>query len=47
MAAAVQPVIMTVDLDRLLAFYTELLGVTPASRLPDGGPALLCRPRRR
>jgi catechol 2,3-dioxygenase-like lactoylglutathione lyase family enzyme len=32
MAATVQPVIMTADLNRLLAFYTELLGATQASR---------------
>jgi len=39
MTAAVQPVIMTADLNRLLAFYTELLGATQTSRVPDEGPA--------
>jgi predicted enzyme related to lactoylglutathione lyase len=39
MTATVQPVIMTADLNRLLAFYTELLGATQTSRVPDDGPA--------
>jgi predicted enzyme related to lactoylglutathione lyase len=39
MTATVQPVIITADLNRLLAFYTELLGATQTSRVPDDGPA--------
>jgi predicted enzyme related to lactoylglutathione lyase len=39
MANSIQPVIMTVDLNRLLAFYTELLGATQTSRVPEDGPA--------
>ena len=39
MAATVQPVIITADMSRLLAFYTELLGATQTSRVPDDGPA--------
>lgn len=39
MTSTVQPVIMTADLDRLLAFYTGLLGATQTSRIPDEGPA--------
>ena len=39
MASTVQPVIMTADLNRLLAFYTELLGATESTRVPDDGPA--------
>jgi catechol 2,3-dioxygenase-like lactoylglutathione lyase family enzyme len=39
MANSIQPVIMTADLNRLLAFYTELLGATQTSRVPEGGPA--------
>jgi predicted enzyme related to lactoylglutathione lyase len=38
MPATIQPVIMTKDLTRLLAFYTELLGATEMSRVPDDGP---------
>ena len=34
MANSIQPVIMTADLNRLLAFYTELLGATQTSRVP-------------
>jgi catechol 2,3-dioxygenase-like lactoylglutathione lyase family enzyme len=37
MTATVQPVIMTADLNRLLAFYTELLGAVQTSRVPDEG----------
>jgi predicted enzyme related to lactoylglutathione lyase len=37
--ATIQPVIMTGDLNRLLAFYTALLGATETSRVPDDGPA--------
>ena len=47
MANSIQPVIMTADLNRLLAFYTELLGATQTSRVPEGGPGLLCGPPRR
>jgi catechol 2,3-dioxygenase-like lactoylglutathione lyase family enzyme len=39
MANSIQPVIMTADLNRLLAFYTELLGATQTSRVPEDGPA--------
>lgn len=39
MATTVQPVIITADLNRLLAFYAELLGATQTSRVPDDGPA--------
>jgi predicted enzyme related to lactoylglutathione lyase len=39
MPATIQPVIMTRDLDRLLGFYTALLGAVEASRVPDEGPA--------
>ena len=35
MANSIQPVIMTADLNRLLAFYTELLGATQTSRVPE------------
>jgi predicted enzyme related to lactoylglutathione lyase len=34
----VSPIIATPDLDRLLAFYTGLLGATVAERVPDEGP---------
>ena len=39
MANSIQPVIMTADLNRLLAFYTELLGAAQTSRVPEDGPA--------
>ena len=39
MANSIQPVIMTADLNRLLAFYTELLGATQTSRVPEDDPA--------
>ena len=39
MANSIQPVIMTADLNRLLAFYTELLGATQTSRVPEDSPA--------
>lgn len=39
MVAAIQPVIITADLSRLLRFYTELLGATQTFRVPDDGPA--------
>jgi predicted enzyme related to lactoylglutathione lyase len=38
MAATVQPVIMTRDLDRLLGFYTELFGAKEFTRVPPEGP---------
>jgi predicted enzyme related to lactoylglutathione lyase len=34
----VRPIIVTNDLDRLLAFYTELLGAKELMRFPDDGP---------
>ncbi len=39
MTATVQPVIITADLNRLLAFYTELLGATQTFRVPGEGTA--------
>jgi predicted enzyme related to lactoylglutathione lyase len=39
MANSIQPVTMTADLSRLLAFYAELLGATQTSRVPEDGPA--------
>jgi len=39
MPATVRPIIVTADLDRLLAFYTGLLGATEVLRVPDEGPA--------
>lgn len=37
--SALQPVIITPDLDRLLGFYTALLGAVETSRVPEeGGP---------
>jgi len=37
--ATVRPIIVTADLERLLAFYTALLGAREVSRYPDDGPA--------
>jgi predicted enzyme related to lactoylglutathione lyase len=34
----IRPIIVTADLDRLLAFYTGLLGAKEVMRLPDDGP---------
>jgi uncharacterized glyoxalase superfamily protein PhnB len=34
----VRPIIVTADLDRLLAFYTGLLGAEEVMRFPDDGP---------
>jgi uncharacterized glyoxalase superfamily protein PhnB len=34
----IRPIIVTADLDRLLAFYTELLGARELTRFPDDGP---------
>jgi predicted enzyme related to lactoylglutathione lyase len=36
---AIRPIIVTADLDRLLAFYTGLLGVREVERYPEDGPA--------
>ena len=38
MASTVQPVLVTTDLDRLHAFYADLLGAVATSRVPDEGP---------
>ena len=38
MPGTIRPIIVTADLDRLLAFYTELLGATEVMRYPDDGP---------
>lgn len=38
MPTTIQPVIVTPDLDRLLAFYTGLLGATETTRVPADGP---------
>jgi predicted enzyme related to lactoylglutathione lyase len=35
----VRPILVTNDLDRLLGFYTGLLGATENPRFPDEGPA--------
>ena len=34
----IRPIIVTADLDRLLAFYTELLGARELMRFPEDGP---------
>ncbi|MFG2650470.1 VOC family protein [Streptomyces sp. NPDC048436] len=39
MPAAIQPMIITPELDRLLTFYQELLGADEVSRVPEEGPA--------
>jgi predicted enzyme related to lactoylglutathione lyase len=36
--ATIRPILVTSDLDRLLAFYTGLLGATEVMRFPDDGP---------
>jgi predicted enzyme related to lactoylglutathione lyase len=36
--ATVRPIIVTADLDRLLAFYTGLFGAEQNFRYPDDGP---------
>ncbi|MGH3612004.1 MAG: VOC family protein [Pseudonocardia sp.] len=36
--ATIQPIINTPDLDRLLGFYTALLGAVETSRVPQEGP---------
>ena len=38
MPATIRPVIVTNDLDRLLAFYTGLLGAKEVLRFPEDGP---------
>lgn len=38
MPVTVRPIIVTADLDRLLAFYTALLGAQETFRYPDDGP---------
>ena len=38
MPVTVRPIIVTADLDRLLAFYTGLLGAEEVMRFPDDGP---------
>jgi predicted enzyme related to lactoylglutathione lyase len=38
MPATIRPVIVTNDLDRLLAFYTGLLGAMEVIRFPEDGP---------
>ena len=38
MPVTIRPIIVTNDLDRLLAFYTELLGARELMRFPDDGP---------
>ena len=39
MPATVRPIIVTADLDRLLAFYAGLFGAREIVRYPDDGPA--------
>ena len=36
--STVRPIIVTADLDRLLTFYTELLGAAEVQRFPEDGP---------
>jgi predicted enzyme related to lactoylglutathione lyase len=36
--ATIRPILVSADLDRLLAFYTGLLGATELRRFPDDGP---------
>jgi catechol 2,3-dioxygenase-like lactoylglutathione lyase family enzyme len=37
MARAVQPVLITADVDRLVRFYTDLLDAEQAIRFPEDG----------
>jgi len=37
MVAKLQPIISTPDLDRLISFYTALLGATETMRVPEDG----------
>jgi len=39
MPATIRPIVVTNDLDRLLLFYTRLLGAEEIIRFPDDGPA--------
>ena len=39
MANSLQPVLLTKDLDKLLTFYTELLGAKQFDRVPEEGDA--------
>lgn len=38
MPVAIRPIIVSHDLDRLLAFYTQLLGAEEVMRFPEDGP---------
>jgi predicted enzyme related to lactoylglutathione lyase len=38
MPATIRAIIVTNDLDRLLSFYTQLLGAEEVMRFPDDGP---------
>ena len=38
MPTTIRPLVVTADLDRLLAFYTELFGAHELMRFPDDGP---------
>ncbi|MER7348826.1 VOC family protein [Streptomyces aurantiacus] len=38
MPATIQPMLITPDLDRLVAFYQQLLGAEETARVPDEGP---------
>ena len=38
MPSTIRPIIVSADLDRLLAFYTELLGARELMRFPEDGP---------
>jgi predicted enzyme related to lactoylglutathione lyase len=37
-STTIQPIIATADLDRLLDFYTSVLGAVESTRVPDEGP---------
>ena len=39
MPVTVRPILVTPDLDRLVAFYTRLLGAREVQRYPEDGPA--------
>ena len=38
MSTTIQPIIATADLDRLLGFYTDVLGAVESTRVPEDGP---------
>ena len=38
MPSTILPIIATPDLERLLVFYSSLLGAVETERVPDGGP---------